>query len=174
MAPLKWLPRIPALQSHHMSALYLSLYLLCICSLYLFFVCIYLCIFCIFVCIYFVFIFYTGCPKKYLSEILGSEIHMKNLDRFGPCHIILDTSENFGAFLHFELFWTLLDQSGPFWTISDRLDRFGLFGPIGLFWTVLDCLDCLDRFGPFWTVLDCLDRLMMRVVMITTMDDDDN
>ena len=27
----------------------------------------------------------TGCPKKkYLSEISGSEIHMKNLDHFGP------------------------------------------------------------------------------------------
>ena len=77
---------------------------------------------------------------------------MKNLDRFGPFHIILDTSENFGAFLHFELFWTLLDQSGPFWTISDCLDRFGLFGlfgPIGRFWTVWTVWTVLDPFGPF-------------------------
>ena len=64
---------------------------------------------------------YTGCPKKkYLSEISGSEMHMENLDRFGPCQIILDH------------FYTL-----------------GFFGPFGPFWTVWTVLDRLDHFGPF-------------------------
>ena len=58
-------------------------------------------------------------------------MHMENLDRFGPCQIILDH------------FYTL-DHFGPFWTILDRLDRFGPFGPFWTVWTIL------DHFGPKW------------------------
>ena len=74
--------------------------------------------------------------KKELSEISGSEMHIKNLDRFGPCQIILDH------------FYTL-NFFGPFWTVSTILDRFGPFWTV---WTILDRLDRLDRFdhfGPF-------------------------
>merc|ERR1712067_110073 len=91
----------------------------------------------------------TGCPKKkYLSEISESEMHMENLDRLGPCQIILD---HFYTLDHFGLF-------GPFWTVLDRLDHFGPFGP---FWTVWTILTILDHFAPFWTVwtiLDCFDH----------------
>ena len=75
----------------------------------------------------------TGCPKKkYLSEISGSEMYTENLDRFGPCQIILDHFYTLGFMDH-------LDHSGPFWTvwtvwtILDRLDHFGPFGPFGPF-----------------------------------------
>ena len=71
---------------------------------------------------------YTGCPKKkYLSEISGSEMHMENLDRFGPCQIILDHFYTLGFFGPFGPFWTILDHFGPFgpfWTVLDRLDHF--------------------------------------------------
>ena len=68
----------------------------------------------------------TGCPKKkYLSEISESEMHMENLDRFGPCQIILDHFYTLGFFGPF----------GPFWTVLDR------FGPFGPFWTVCNVLD---------------------------------
>ena len=53
----------------------------------------------------FVFPICTGCPKKkYLSEISGLEMHMENLDRFGPCQIILD------HFYTLDFFWPV----GPF------------------------------------------------------------
>ena len=79
----------------------------------------------------------TGCPKKkYLSEISGSEMHMENLDRFGPCQIILDLFYTLGFFGPF----------GPFWTVWTILDRFDNFGPFGPFWTILTILDRLDRF----------------------------
>ena len=104
----------------------------------------------------------TGCPKKkYLSEISGSEMHMENLDRFGPCQIILDHFYTLGFFGPFGPFWTVLDHFGPFgpfwtvWTILDRLDRFGPFGP---FWNVWTILDRFGPFGPFWTVWTILDR----------------
>ena len=107
----------------------------------------------------------TGCPKKkYLSEISGSEMHMENLDRFGPCQIILDHFYTLGFFGPFGPFWTVLDHFGPFGPFWTVLNHFGPFGPFGPFWTVWTILDRLDHFGPFgqfWTVLtilDCLDR----------------
>ena len=98
----------------------------------------------------------TGCPKKkYLSEISGSEMHMENLDRFGPCQIILDHFYTLGFFGPFGPFWTVLDhfeRFGPFWTALDH------FGPFWTVWTVSDHFGpfwtVLDRFGPFWTILD--------------------
>ena len=60
-------------------------------------------------------------------------MHMENLDRFGPCQIILDHFYTLGFFGPFGPFWTVLDHSGP-------------FGP---FWTVWTILDCLDHSGPF-------------------------
>ena len=115
-----------------------------------------------------------GVPKKYRSEISGSEIHMKKFDRFAPCQIILDTSENFEPFLHFELFFgpfgPLFDHLrlfGSFWTVLTILDR---FGPLRPFWTVWTNLTILNYFGPFghfgqfwtmWTVLDRVDCFVL-------------
>ena len=77
-------------------------------------------------------------------------MHMENLDRFGPCQIILDHFYTLGFFGPFGPFWTVLDHFGPFWTVWTILDRFGPFWTV---WTIL------DRFGPFWTVWTVLDRL---------------
>ena len=74
---------------------------------------------------------------------------MKNLDRFGPCQIILDHFYVLGFFGPF----------GPFWTV---LDHFGPFGPFWTVWTILDRLDHFGLFGPFWTVLTILDRVVLR------------
>ena len=74
---------------------------------------------------------YRVSQKKYLSKISGSEMHKENLDRFGPCQIILDhfyTLDHFGPF-------------GPFWTVLDRLDHLDHFGPFGPFWTNWTILD---------------------------------
>ena len=113
-------------------------------------------------------IVYRVSQKKYLSEILGSEIHMKNLDCFGQCQKILNHFDALSFFGPFRPFWTVstildrLDHSGPFgpfWTVCTILDHFGPF------WTVLDpfgpsgpfgiILDTSGPSGPFWTILDC-------------------
>ena len=117
----------------------------------------------------------TGCPKKkYLSDISGSEMHMENLDRFGPCQIILDHFYTLVFFGPFGPFWTVLDHFGPFWTVWTILDLFGPFWtvldhfrPFWTVWTILDLLDHSELFGPFrtmdhsgpWTILDSLDHL---------------
>ena len=75
-----------------------------------------------------------GVPKKYLSEISGSEMHMKNLDRFGPCQINLDHIYTLSFLDHLDHFGLFL----PFWTI---LDHFGPFGPFWAVWTVWTILD---------------------------------
>ena len=79
---------------------------------------------------------------SYFSEISGLEIHMKNMDRFGPCQIILDDNYTLSFFVPFGPFWTV-------WSILDHLDRLDHSGP---FWTILDCLDHSGPFGQFWTV----------------------
>ena len=90
------------------------------------------------------FITYKWPKKRYLSEISGSQIHMKlltTLDCFGRCQIILD------HFWYFEPFWTTM-------TILTTLDHLDRFGP---FWTVLDHFECLDHFEPFgslWKIMD--------------------
>ena len=74
-------------------------------------------------------------------------MHIKNLDRFGPCQIILD---HFYTLNFFGPFWTvstILDRFGPFWTVWTILDHFGPF------WTIS------DHFGPFWTNLDHFELL---------------
>ena len=84
----------------------------------------------------------TGCPKKVSSEISGSEMHMKNLDSFGPCQINLDHVYTLSFFGPFGPFWTV-------WTVLDRLDHFGPFGPFWTVWTILDRFDNFGPFGPF-------------------------
>ena len=98
------------------------------------------------------FITYKWPKKRYLSEISGSQIHMKlltTLDCFGRCQIILD------HFWYFEPLWTTLtilttldhlDRFGPFWTVLDR------FWPICTIWTILDHSRPFWMFGPFWTI----------------------
>ena len=64
---------------------------------------------------------YRMSQKKYLSEISGSEMHMENLDRFGPCQIILDHFYTLGFFGPFGPFWTVLDHFGPFGTFWKQI-----------------------------------------------------
>ena len=92
---------------------------------------------------------YRVSQKKYFSEISGSQIHLKILDRFGPFWTMLD------HFVHLREFWTIFYHFLPFWTIWTILDHIGPFGPFGPFLTILASL---YRFGPVWTVWAVLDH----------------
>ena len=76
-----------------------------------------------------------GVPKKSISEISGSEMHMENLDRFGPCQIILDHFYTLGFF---GPFWTGFGILGIYWTNVDPLQHYGFSRPLWPIWAALD------------------------------------